>query len=595
MVMTLVDLLRQRADAQPDRCAYTFLIDGENKEAHITYAELDHDARSIAAHLASHGARGERALLLYPPGLEFGAAFFGCLYAGAIPVPVKPPRRNSSAARLQGIAQEAHARWALTTTSMLNRLDAGPLGSMCLPNVRCLATDAMPERAADWKALEIRADDIAMLQYSSGSTSGPKGVILTHANILHNQQALFETAQHSRHSVIVTWLPHYHDMGLFASIVQALYAEARCVVMSPVAFLQRPVRWLRAISGFGGTHSNAPNFAYDLCVRRTKCEDRETLRLDTWRVAGNGSEPIRMGTMERFGAAFADCGFRMSSFYPAYGLAEATLFVTGGTVDGGPRRARFEQAALEQHRVCDADSANARAQELVSCGRPLASHAVVIVDPDTRAECPPDRVGEIWVAGPSVGLGYYNRADVTAATFSQCLADGRSGFVRTGDLGFMRDGELFIAGRLKDLIIIRGQKYAPHDIEWAAEQSHPALRVGCGAAFTVEENDEPWLVIVQEIDRAADTDVADIKGAIRQAVCESHDLQVRDVCLIRAGTIPKTSSGKVQRHVCRTQFLAGQLREFVPCASGAHSLQHTTVPPGRTSADSRQHPARASS
>ncbi len=554
---TVAGLLRFRAAERPSQVAFTFLTDGETAGESLTYGELHARAARIAAELAVSVAPGERALLLYPPGLDFIAAFFGCLYAGVVAVPAYPPRPNDrSQSRLRSIARDATPRAALTTGAIL----AGavePRGLLAvapeLAGVRWLATDAPEISGAAAGAApaddlpEPDPEDVAFLQYTSGSTAAPKGVMVTHANLLHNERMIGQAFAMDETSVVVGWLPLYHDMGLIGNVLQPLAAGGRCVLMSPVAFLQRPLRWLEAISRFRGTVSGGPNFAYELCLRKATPEALLGLDLTSWRVAFNGAEPVRAATLERFAAAFAPCGFRASSFYPCYGLAEATLFVTGGEPGRAPR----------------VDAASGR----VSCGRPWLGQRLVVADAETGEERPAGGEGEIWLSGPSVARGYWRNPEATVHDFNAFLPSGEGPFLRTGDLGFLAGGELYVTGRLKDLIILRGRNLYPQDVELTAERSHPDLRPGGGAAFAVDsgtagETGEERLVIVHEVERrrkSSPENTAEIAEAVRRAVAAEHEAQVYEVVLIRQSGLPKTSSGKVQRRRCRDLYLRGEL------------------------------------
>ncbi len=554
---TLVGLLRSRASERPEREAFVFLTDGEREGARLTFAELDRRARAIAVVLRESLAPGERALLLYPPGLEFIAAFFGCLYAGVAAVPAYPPRlHDRSQLRLRAVARDAEPQAALTTTAILSALAASsPLPELAA--VRWIATEELAGTDADLPDPE--PESVAFLQYTSGSTASPKGVMVTHANLLHNEQMIGEAFRQDEDTVVVGWLPLYHDMGLIGNILQPLHAGAHCVLMAPVAFLQKPLRWLAAISRYRATTSGGPDFAYELCVRRTAAEQRQALDLSSWRVAFNGAEPVRAETMERFADAFAPCGFRREAFYPCYGLAEATLFVSGGAAGRPPRVETVDAAALERHEVAPA-AEPAGARRLVSCGHAWAEQRIAIVDPETGIELGSGRVGEIWTAGPSVARGYWRNPAATRSDFEARLADtGLGPFLRTGDLGFLHRGELYVTGRLKDLIILRGRNHYPQDIELTAERSHPDLRPGGGAAFSVDIAGEERLVVAQEVERHRKSDLDELAEAIRRGVAEEHEVQVHDVVLARAGTVPKTSSGKVQRRLCRDLYLAGEL------------------------------------
>ncbi|HEX8138450.1 MAG TPA: amino acid adenylation domain-containing protein, partial [Pyrinomonadaceae bacterium] len=554
---TLIELLRHRALCQAQQEAYTFLLDDESEEARLTYEELDARARAIAAWLQSIVANGDRVLLLYPPGLDYIAAFFGCLYAGAIAVPAYPPKRNRSLLRLQAIVSDAKAGVALTTGALLSRIV--PLFSQnpYLEPLRWLATDKLEAGSEkDWQEPAISGEDLAFFQYTSGSTGAPKGVMLTHANLLHNAALIYKACGHTPADRYVSWLPTFHDMGFMAGILQPLYGGFPVTGMSPASFLQRPLRWLKAISKYRATTSGGPNFAYDLCTRKITPEQRATLDLSSWKVAFNGAEPIRRDTLERFTESFAPCGFRPSTFYPCYGLAEATLMVTGSRPASAPLVKVIEAGALEKNLVVEAGAGSVDVRAMIGCGRTLEGQQVIIVNTESLTECPPGEVGEIWVSGPSVAQGYWNRPEETEATFRARLAGQKEGFyLRTGDLGFLDDGELFVTGRFKDLIIIRGLNHYPQDIELSVEQCHPALRRGCGAAFSIEVAGEEQLVIVQEVEVRQKPDFDALIGAIQHALALEHELQAFAVVLVRPGTIPKTSSGKIQRHACRAGFI----------------------------------------
>ncbi|HEY0404306.1 MAG TPA: amino acid adenylation domain-containing protein, partial [Pyrinomonadaceae bacterium] len=561
--LTLTDLLRSRALEQPEQRAYTFLVDGETEKASFTYAELDRQARAVAAWLRPLVASGERVLLLYPPGLEYLAAFFGCLYVGAVAVPAYPPKRNRHLLRLQAIATDAEASVVLTTSPILSRAATGFAQNPYLKPLRWLATDHLAaETATDWQEPSVSSDDLAFLQYTSGSTGTPKGVMLTHANLLHNAALVYQACEHTPTDSYVSWLPTFHDMGFMAGILQPLYGGFPVVLMSPAAFLQRPVLWLEALTRYRATTSGGPNFAYDLCVRKITPQMRETLDLSNWSVAFNGAEPIRAKTLEQFAEAFAPCGFRAEAFYPCYGLAEATLMVSGSRKLASHIVATVDAEALENNRAVETSADDEEGYALVGCGRTLMGQKVIAVDPVTLTECAPDEIGEIWVSGQSVAQGYWNRPEETELTFQAYLPETGDGpFLRTGDLGFMRDGELFVTGRLKDLIVIRGRNHYPQDIELTVEQCHAALRPGCGAAFSIDVAGEERLVVVQEVDqrRAAELDLHALIENISQAIAEEHDLQAYALVLIEAGTIPKTSSGKIQRHAARAAFLESSL------------------------------------
>ena len=587
---TIVELLRRRAPAQPEQLAYFFLTNGETEDARLTYEGLDHQARAVAALLQSHVPRGERCLLLYGSGPDFVTAFLGCLYSGVIAIPVYPPRLNRNLLRIRSIVADAHATIALTVSPIFDRLE--PLFSEVpdLKRLRWLTTDNLALGLAEcWREPSITGDDLSFLQYTSGSTATPRGVMVSHENLLSNVALTWKKLQGVPEDCLVTWLPLYHDMGLIGGILLSLYGAVPCVLMAPTAFLQRPIRWLEAITRYKGTISPAPNFAYDLCVRKIKPELRNTLDLSSWRVAINGAEPVRSRTLDSFTAAFASCGFSQKTFYSCYGLAEATLTVTGGNRDDLPVFYKVCEKGLEQNRAIEAqpDDHDLEIQTLVGCGQTLPGQRVVIMNPESRTECAADQVGEIWVSGPSVARGYWNKPEETAYTFNASVADTREGpFLRTGDLGFLKEGELFVTGRLKDLIIIDGRNHYPQDIELTVEQSHPALRPGGSAAFSIEIDGHEQLIVAAEVERQywskhrqsresgpenpLQSNVEVFK-AIRRAVAEEHEVRVYEISLLKPGSIPKTSSGKIQRHACRAGFQAGTLAALEPATVSAPS------------------------
>ncbi|TSC20354.1 AMP-binding protein, partial [Corallococcus sp. Z5C101001] len=569
---TLVEILRDRAEVRSEQPLYTFLDDAGQEDGTLSYAGLDARARRIAGALRALAKPGERVMLLYPPGLEYVAGFFGCLYAGLIAVPAYPPdpmRLERTLPRLRAIIQDANATVVLTTSGILGMTEFVFEQAPDLRSLHWVATDEIAAGAeADWAPPDVDASTLAFLQYTSGSTGSPKGVMLSHGNLAHNLVLITDAFQLDAGSSGVIWLPPYHDMGLIGGILTPLYATFHAALMSPLTMLKNPRVWLEAVTRYKGTVSGGPNFAFDLCVRRIPAEERQSLDLSSWRVAFTGAEPIRPATLDRFEAAFGPHGFRREFFYPCYGLAEATLLVSGGRVEAPPVRCALDAPALEQRRAVLVDAAKPEARLLVGCGEVRPGHPVAIVDPRTREACAPGGVGEIWVRGPSVALGYWRKPDATVEAFQARVKGSDEGpFLRTGDLGFMRDGEVFVTGRAKDLIIIRGRNHYPQDIEQTVEESHPALRAGSVAAVSLEVAGEERLVVVQEIDlrkagnlrKQVDMAEAAVKE-IRQRVAERHEVQVHAVALIEPGSIPKTSSGKIQRHACKAGFLADDLR-----------------------------------
>lgn len=568
--MSLVEVLQRREAEEPDDAAFTFLERGEEVSS-LTYSELALRARALGAWLEKSRMLRERALLLFPPGLDFVAAFFGCLAGGAVAVPVSLPQQKRHLPRLRSVAADARPRLALTSAGQLDRLRESTRDIPELAGLEWLAVDEVPdEMAADWRSPGIGGSDLAFLQYTSGSTASPRGVMVSHANLVHNCGYLARLSEDDEESVGASWLPHFHDMGLIEGILHPFYSGYPTYLMSPLAFLQRPGRWLSAISKYRVTTSGAPNFAYELCVRKVSAEERESLDLRSWKVAYASAEPVRAATLRQFAAAFAPCGFEWKSFYPVYGLAEGTLVVSGGQRQDEPAILGFEGAALEHNRVVPAPEGGAGTPSLVGCGRVSYGVRVVIADPETRALCPPGTIGEIWVSGPSVAQGYWQRGEESASVFGGFLADtGEGPFLRTGDLGFFERDELFIAGRLKDLIILAGRNIHPQDVELVVEKSHPAVRASCCAAFTVDLDGEERLVIAAEVGRSRAADggeagdgggsLQEVARAVRRTVAEELELQVHEVVLLPPKSIPKTSSGKLQRHACRAGFLARTL------------------------------------
>jgi acyl-CoA synthetase (AMP-forming)/AMP-acid ligase II len=576
MFLTLVELLSYRAHNQPNQKVFTFLRSGEVETAELTYAELHLQAQTIAVKLQSITQPGERALLLFQPGLEFILAFFGCLYAGVIAVPAYPPRRNQSLSRLQSIATDAEATIVLTTSSLLTTLQTAAPDTLLLSDLQWVATDLLSEALAmHWQSPPITRESLAFLQYTSGSTGDPKGVMISHGNLLHNSALIQNCFQDTPQSQGVSWLPVYHDMGLIGGVLQPIYVGAQTVLMSPVDFLQKPIRWLEAISRYRATTSGGPNFAYDLCIQKITPAQIEKLDLSHWELAFTGAEPVRADTLEKFAATFAPCGFRKSAFYPCYGMAETTLIVAGGAKTAEPPVLSVDAMSLELNQVVMSAKPQDTDRQIVGCGQTWLDQQLLIVHPETQVPCADDQVGEIWVSGASVAQGYWNRVEQTTEAFcampampsgevptGSTIAEANAAtFLRTGDLGFLHHGELFITGRLKDMIIIRGQNHYPHDIERTVEASHEALRAGCGAAFSIDFKGAERLVVVQEVERSylRKLDETTVASSIQQAVSAQHGLDIFATVLVKTGSIPKTSSGKIRRHACRVEFLTGNL------------------------------------
>ena len=560
----LLSILDQRASQNPEKLAYIFLKDRENQEQTITYQQLSQISKRIATRLQSLIPPGARALLLYPQGLDFITAFLGCLSAGIIAVPAYPPKRNQKISRLIGIIENSQPQIILTTSSLLENIQLKIKDFLELSVTQFLATDNLNnDEDFEFYLPEISGDTLAFLQYTSGSTGSPKGVMISHDNIAHNSVYIQKAFQLTEKSVSVTWLPSFHDMGLIDGIIQPLYTGFLGVVMSPESFLKNPIVWLQAITKYRATHSGGPNLGYELCVRRITPEQQKTLDLSSWVSAYNGAEPIRRKTLDNFSDKFRSSGFKSQYFYPCYGMAEATLMISGGNIKDEPVYLNVQSEFLKDNQIVEAEKDSKNYQELVGCGHVWQDMEVKIVDPESCLECGENQVGEIWVSGSSIAQGYWQEEEKTIATFQAKLANttDERNFLRTGDRGFLRAGELFITGRIKDVIIIWGRNHYPQDIEYSIQESHQALRLDCGAAFTIEIDNQDKLVIVQEVERTylAQLNVNEVFSAIREAVALHHALQVYAIALIKPASILKTSSGKIQRHACCHAFLTETL------------------------------------
>ena len=564
----LVELLRWRAQEEGSRLGYTFLQKG-GPPTKWTWAMLDAKARATAAALQAEGARGERALIVVPQSLEYIAAFFGCLYANVIAVPTYPPISKGHLGRVQSIAADSQARFLITTSRILQMIRAEAALAPQLLSLIPIVIDEVPdEQGALWSRPDITPSTIAFLQYTSGSTQAPKGVVVSHENILYNERMIEAAFSHDESSVVVGWLPFFHDMGLIGNILQPLWMGVPSILMSPMSFIQRPLSWLAAISEFRGTTSGAPNFAYQMCVDAATDEEIARLDLSSWKVAFNGAEPIHAETLRRFTDRFKVCGFRKETFFPCYGMAETTLLASGGKASAPPVTCHVVAADLERgYAVIDSSAApqlGPGRRALVGCGRAQLDEEIRIVDPTSLTECVAGRVGEIWVAGPNVTAGYFQRPEETRETFGARIADSDEGpFLRTGDLGFLRaDGELFVVGRRKDLIIVRGRNHAPQDLELTVQTSHPSIRATCVAAFSVTaEKSGERVVVVAEVRRQSlpSFDAALVERAVRRSVAVEHELELFAVVFVGPAGVPKTTSGKLQRQACRQSYLAGNL------------------------------------
>lgn len=558
---TLVEMLQWRAAEHPDRRAFTFLPNGRGDDETLTYGELDRQVRALAGALQAAGAEGERVILLLPPDRTFAVGFLATLYAGAVAVPTFPPRPGTHLKRLLAMLEDAAPRVVLTTHAIRASADENGWRHEAARGPSWLAIESLEAADAEgWRApREVRAGAPAFLQYTSGTTGAPKGVVVTHGSLVHNMEAIAAAFENDEAARVVVWLPPYHDMGLVGGLLQPIYVGGQAIAMSPGAFLKKPRRWLEAITKYRGTVSGAPNFAYDLCVERIPPALREGLDLGSWELAFNGAEPVRAETLRRFTDAYAPHGFRARAFYVCYGLAEATLMVTGGKRLAGPTVHRFDEAALAAGRVRMIEDDAPGGRVLVSTGRAVGGQDVAIVDPPTGVPCPAGYIGEVWARGPSVAAGYWRRPRETHEAFGGKVLGDTGDYLRTGDLGFFHDGELYVAGRAKDLIIVRGTNHHPQDIEATVQAVSSALRMHAGAAFSFEHDGEEMLGVVQEVERGALVDGA-LLDAIRCAIAEEHGIQPAAIVLAARGQVPVTSSGKLMRRAVKEAFEKNALK-----------------------------------
>ncbi len=549
---------------KPDAKAFVFVPERGNARLHLTYGELHRRAHAVAARLARHAVKGDRALLLFPPGLDFIVAFFGCLTAGMIAVPLMVPRRTAARDSSDAVIADCAPTVAMTSRELLE-VRGDVADRFRDSGFDWMTVDAMAEAPADVAAVTpvVGRDDVAYLQYTSGSTSVPKGVVVTHGNLLANFEMIRLGMSNTRHSCSVGWVPVYHDMGLMMGVMQPLYLGAMSVLMAPAAFMQRPLNWLRTIHQYRAELTSAPNFAFDLCVSRFRADQMEGIDLSCWKVALNAAEPVHANTIARFTETFAPYGFSPGTMYPGYGLAEATLLVSCNERGEEPSSRSVSRASLQRGEVSEPTDTDDE-QILVACGRSVVGQQIAIVDADTRRRVGACQLGEIWANGPNVAHGYWGNPAATGETFRARIVDApEQDWLRTGDLGFLDvAGRLFITGRIKDLIIIRGMNHYPQDIERTVQESHPALRRDCGAAFAIlDEEGNEKLAVVQEIERThrRDLDIHEVAGRIREAVTRQHEIAIETIALIPPATLPKTTSGKIQRSAARKLLLEGAL------------------------------------
>jgi len=539
----LVDLLRFRAALRGAK-GFAFLPQGGGEEVRLSFVELDLRARRVATVLQQRGLTGHRALLCYPPGIEFLVGLFGSLYAGAVAVPLYPPRAHRSDARLDSIVENCDASVVLTTDVIYRDFKRLTTFTPLLRGIPCFSTSDIVH-SESWRDPQSPRDALAILQYTSGSTGTPRGVMLNHACVLHNLVGMRDLLGLNADTDGVSWLPAFHDMGLIGNLLQAVLCGGSLTVLSPAAFVQDPLRWLQTISRQRAYISGGPCFAFQHCVNRITSEKCAGLDLSSWQVAYVGAEPVTAAVLDAFADAFAPFGFRPEAFLPTYGLAEATLMASGGDRRARPVVRSFAATALHENRA----EADQNGRRLVGCGPAVADMEVAIVDAASCTPLPEGQIGEVWVSGPSVAAGYWNRPDESAQAFAACRAD-RPGvpYLRTGDLGFLQDGELFISGRLKELIIVYGRNYYPHDIEAAVDAACPELHGQASAAFAIPADAVPQLVVVHEVPRGYKPGAGQsLFDGAQQAIAELCELRLHALVLVKTGSLPKASSGKIRR------------------------------------------------
>jgi acyl-CoA synthetase (AMP-forming)/AMP-acid ligase II len=577
---TLVDCARHWATHRADAPAYSFAtFDGDEPTlSTLDFRAVDRKARAFAVALRELAGLGDRVALLLEPGLGYVTAFLGCLYAGVVAVPLYPPTPMMPADRFDAVLADADVACVVASGTSLaavdDWLDTAPAD--ITRTVLCVA-DADDAAADDWTRPDITADTIAFLQYTSGSTRTPSGVLVSHGNLALNCRQIGGRAQVDADTTIVSWLPVFHDMGLIFGVAAPVVLGVRMAGMTPMSFLMRPVRWLKLLTMVRGNIAAAPNFAYDLCVTRVTDTQKSTLDLSGWHSAISGAEPVRARSMRQFADAFAECGFAPAAFAPGYGLAEATLCVSGQARSERGTIAVLSRAALADGRVVDSPAGVADAIEVPSCGSPMAGQTVRIVDPETLVAMPEGGTGEVWVSGANIAGGYWGRPESVASVFQARLApdDGRT-YLRTGDVGFLREGQVHVIGRLKDLVIIDGRNHYPPDVEATVEQAHPAIRKGAVVAFGTDDGGQERLAVAVEVTPATrsgvgpDALVADIEAAVRAAVAAHHEIRVHDVVALPRNAVPKTSSGKVRRAQFKAAYQAGTL----PARIGGPAVAH---------------------
>ena len=563
---TYTDVIKNRTASTPDHVVFRFLSDGVNENESFTYRQIETRSKALGASMQKVGKKGDRVLLLFQPGLSYVASLFACFYTGFVAVPAYPPQRNRGIERINTIIADSEAHICIVSQHVYDNIQSQKLtkkNNDLLDQLQWIVyEDVADNKSKEFNNTFISPDDVVLLQYTSGSTGNPKGVIITQLNLLYNSEYIRQSFELDRSTVGVHWLPVFHDMGLIGGILQVAYIGGVNIGMPPMAFLKKPLNWLKAIEKYGGTTSGGPDFGYDYCIRKTNEEERRNLDLSTIKVLYCGAEPIRKSTYNEFAHKFAISKFKEEQFYSCYGLAESTLIVTGGLHYDKPKYLKVDIDALSGNKIVILNNGQLGGIDLVGCGRTWMDTNVEIVDPVTMKKAEKNKVGELWISGPTVAAGYWNKPEETKLIFGAMFADtGEGPFLRTGDLGFLHEGELYITGRLKDLIIIRGVNHYPNDIEFTIQNSIPELRRNMGAVFPVTKAGIESLVIVQELERSAirNTDFDKLIENIRQVVAEEHELDIYSIVLIKTGSIPITSSGKIQHRQTKYKFLIDDL------------------------------------
>jgi len=559
----LVKMLQFRSSSQNSETACILLEDGFTEKEVRTFGEIDLRAKSVGASLQKLGKKGDPVLLLFPTGIDFIIGLFGCFYAGMIAIPAYPPRKNKVNERFHSILNNSEAQIILTNDLLFKNINTYLESKSLDSQINVLNYNEIePECSKDWIDPEIDSDDLAILQYTSGSTGEPNGVMVSHANILYNCEFIYQSYDLSQKSTLVNWLPNFHDMGLIGCVIEPIYGGFKNVMIPPNVFLQNPQTWLNAISKYKGTTAGGPNFCFDFCLERIPEEKRKGIDLSSLTVFWTGAETIRKTSIEEFTNDFRDSQFRKHQFFPCYGLAEATLIVTGGKLDKEPVYLKLNRKAIEVNSIEPATQAHSETENYVGCGFPWINTTVYIVDPKTHQKCNKNEIGEIWVSGPAVAQGYWNNPQLTNQVFNAHIKNSNEGpFLRTGDLGFVREDQLFVTGRLKELIIVNGKNYYPQDIENIMHHSHDALRINAGAAFSVEWENKERLVVINEINRTfiQDLNADEVINSIRKAIFEEYDILPYSIILIKTGSLMKTTSGKIKRRASKEAFLDDKL------------------------------------